>query len=118
MPSAARLTNVERFLSVFVAGDAASGFLALAGSEHLDWISQGALLAALVTRAAKVCGWLRLDWSTRTISVLTLAGFCVYPLDNWFLSHSTISANVHMAVILTGLKVVTAKTDRGLQGYS
>ena len=90
----------------------ASGFLALAGSEHLDWISQAALLVALAARAAKVSGWLRIDWSLRTISIAMLAAVCFYPLDYWYVSASGPWAGLHLAAILTALKLLTAKTDR------
>ena len=90
----------------------ASGFLALAGSEHLDWFSQAGLLAALVVRAAKVVGALKFDWGTRTIAIWMLAGVCFYPLDAWYISGSAPIAGLHLAVVLIALKVLTAKTDR------
>src|SRR5277367_2447583 len=40
-----------------------------------------------------------------------LAGVCFYPLDGWFLSGS-VAAALHLAVVLTALKLLTAKTDR------
>jgi transglutaminase-like putative cysteine protease len=112
MLAAVRLSNVERFFQFSLLGMLASGFLALAGSEHLDWISQGALLAALLARAGKVSGWLKIEWTTRTIAMWMLAAVCFYPVDNWYISGSAPIAGLHLAVILTALKLLTAKTDR------
>src|ERR1700677_3773855 len=106
------LSTVERFFQFSLLGMLASGFLALGGSGHLDWATQVALVAALIARAAKVSGWLPLDLSNRAIAVWTLAGVCFYPLDNWFLSGSGPAATLHLAVILTALKLFTAKTNR------
>ena len=91
----------------------ASGFLALAGSEHLDWTSQAGLLAALAVRAAKVSGYgSRFEWSTRAIALWMLAAMCFYPLDSWYVSSSSPMAGLHLAVLLTSLKVITARTAR------
>ena len=106
------LSTVERFFQFSVLGMLASGFLALADSGHLDWVTQIALVAALLARAAKVSGWLMFDLSNRTIAVWTLAAVCFYPLDGWFLSGSAPAATLHLAVILTALKLLTTKTDR------
>lgn len=111
-PISSPLSNVERFFQFSLLGMLASGFLALAGSEHLDWISQVALLAALAARAAKVSGWLRFESSTRTMAMWMLAGVCFYPVDAWYISRSTPIAGLHLAVILTSLKLLTAKTTR------
>jgi len=106
------LSTVERFFQYSLLGMLASGFLALADSGHLDWATQIALVAALVARAAKVSGWLPLDLSNRTIAVWSLAAVCFYPLDGWFLSGSGPEATLHLAAILTALKLLTVKTDR------
>jgi protein-glutamine gamma-glutamyltransferase len=90
----------------------ACGFLALAGSERLDWITQAALLAALAVRAARVCGWLRFDAGPRVIAVWLLASVCWYPLELWYFGHSVPIAVLHLAAILTALKLITAKTTR------
>ena len=105
-------STVERFFQFSLLGMLASGFLALGGSGHLDWATQIALVAALIARAAKVSGWLPLDLSNRAIAVWTLAAVCFYPIDNWFLSGSGPAATLHLAVILTALKLFTAKSDR------
>jgi hypothetical protein len=114
------LPTVERFFQFSLLGMLASGFLALAGSGHLDWATQIILLAALIARAVKVSGRLplhlskTLDPGKRTIAVWTLAAVCFYPLDAWFLSGPPPSpaATLHLAAILTALKLLTAKTDR------
>jgi protein-glutamine gamma-glutamyltransferase len=111
-------STVERFFQFSLLGMLASGFLALAGSGNLDWATQIVLMAALIARAAKISGWSpwdlnkAFDLSTRTIAGWTLAAVCFYPLDGWLLSGSALAAALHLAVILTVLKLVTAKTTR------
>ena len=112
MPAAPRPAHVERFFQFSLLGMLACGFLALAGSEHLDWITQVALLAALAVRAAAASGYLHFDGSPRTVAVWVLAGVCFYPLDYWFFSGSLSIAGLHLAAILTALKVITAKSTR------
>jgi protein-glutamine gamma-glutamyltransferase len=107
-------STVERFFQFSLLGMLASGFLALAGSGHLDWPSQIVLLAALLARAAKVSGGLKIHLSERAVTVWALVAVCFYPLDGWFLSGAGAGpgATVHLAVILTALKLLTAKTKR------
>src|SRR5579884_122743 len=112
MGAVASPAKVERFFEFSLLGMLASGFLALAGSEHLEWISQAALLAALLGRAAKAAGWLRFEWGHRVIAVWMLAAVCFYPIDIWHISGSAPAAGVHLAAFLIALKVLTAKTDR------
>ncbi len=78
----------------------------------LDWASGIALLVVFAARAAKVSGWLKFDLNNRAVAVWTLVGVCFYPLDVWFLSRSTYAPALHLAVILTALKVLTAKNNR------
>jgi protein-glutamine gamma-glutamyltransferase len=115
--AAPRPSHIERFFQFSLLGMLACGFLALAGSEHLDWISQLALLAALAVRAAKVSGarlygLANLAGTTRGVAAWVIAGVCFFPLDVWFVSGSISIASLHLAVILTSLKVVTAHSSR------
>jgi transglutaminase-like putative cysteine protease len=117
-PAPAAPSTVERFFQFSLLGMLASGFLALAGSGNLDWASQIALVAALLARAAMISGWLpwdlhkAFDLSTRTLAGCALAAVCFYPLDGWFISGSPLAATLHLAVLLTAFKLVTAKTPR------
>lgn len=108
----ASFTKVESFFQFSVLGMLSCGFLALAASEHLDWITLIVLLAALAARAATVAGLIRIAWSGRTIAVVALTAFAWYALDAWYLSRSTIDANIHLAAIFAALKIVTAKSGR------
>ena len=113
-------STVERFFQFSLLGMLASGFLALSGSGHLDGATQIALIAAFIARAAKISGWLpfhvnkQFDLSNRAIAVWTLAAVCFYPVDAWFLSGPppSLAATLHLAVFLTALKLLTAKTPR------
>ena len=112
-PTRDPLSTVERFLQFSLLGMLASGFLALAGTGVLDWASGIALLVVFVARGAKVSGFLKFDLNNRAVAVWTLVGVCFYPVDLWFLSRSTYYAPaLHLAVILTALKVLTAKNNR------
>jgi transglutaminase-like putative cysteine protease len=111
-PARDALSTVDRFFQFSLLGMLASGFFALAGSGQLDWATQIALLAALIARAAKSSGWLTFDLSNRSIVFWTLAALCFYPLDVWLLSGSINAATLHLFVILTTLKLLTAKTAR------
>ncbi len=112
MPAAPRPSHIERFFQFSLLGMLACGFLALAGSEQVDWITQAALLAAFAVRAAKVSGWLRFDWTMRTIALWMLAAVCFYPIDIWYVSHSWPISGLHLAAMLIALKVITARSTR------
>jgi protein-glutamine gamma-glutamyltransferase len=112
MPAAARSSHIESFFQYSLLGMLACGFLALAASEHLDWFTQTALLASLTVRVAKVSGWLRFEWTFRTVALWMLASVCFYPIDIWFISYSWPIAGLHLAALLIALKVITARTTR------
>jgi hypothetical protein len=112
--------NVERFFQFSLLGMLVSGFLALAGSGHLDFVTEFIFAAALIARAASVSGWLPwrmrkpLALSNQAMAVWTLAAVCFYPLDAWYISGPppSLAATLHVAVFLTSLKLLTATTDR------
>jgi transglutaminase-like putative cysteine protease len=112
MLAAPRPSHIERFFQFSLLGMLACGFLALAGSEQLDWITQAALLAAFAVRAAKVSGALRFEWTVRTIALWMLAAVCFYPIDIFYISHSWPIAGLHLAAMLIALKVITARSNR------
>ena len=112
MAAATSPVKVERFFQFALLGMLMSGFLALAGSERLDIPSEIVLGAALLARTGRVSGWLKLEIGTRAIAVVMLAAVCFYPLDGWYISGSMQAAGVHLAVFLSALKILTAKTDR------
>ena len=115
MADAAGITKIDRFFQFSLVGMLASGFLALASSDRLDGLTEAALAAALALRMAKVAGWLKFDRlfeNARAVAVLMLAAVCFYPLDGYLLSGSMPLAGVHLAVLLSAIKIVSARTSR------
>lgn len=106
------MSKVEGFFQFSVLGMLTCGFLALAASEHLDWLTLILLLAALAARAAKVAGLIRIQWSGRAIAAVALVAFAWYAADAWYVSRSMLDANIHLAAIFAGLKIITAKSGR------
>ncbi len=106
------LPTVERFYQFSLLGMLASGSLALAGSGQLDWATQIVLVSALIARAAKYLRLAEAGSEQPDRRGVALAAVCFYPIDGWLLSGSALAATLHLAVILTVLKLVTAKTNR------
>src|SRR6202011_5200411 len=77
---------VEKFFQLSLLGLVASGFLAVAGSGHLDAPTTVLATAGLLLRGALAAGLLRLEFSERLVTILTIAYIGFYPLDFQFLS--------------------------------
>ena len=103
---------VEKFFQLSLLGLVASGFLAVAGSGYLDGPTTVLTAGGLLLRAALAGGWLRLEISERTVTVLTIAYIGFYPLDYQFLSRDFLTATVHLVFFLAVVKILTAKTNR------
>src|SRR5712671_3153689 len=103
---------VEKFFQLSLLGLVASGFLAVAGSGYLDGPTTVLTAGGLLLRAALAGGWLRLEISERTVTVLTIAYIGFYPLDYQFLSRDFLTATVHLVFFLAVIKILTARTNR------
>jgi transglutaminase-like putative cysteine protease len=103
---------VERFFELSMVALVASGFLAVAGSGHLDVPTLALTSAALVLRGLSALGVIRFRVPDRVSTVLTLAYIGFFPLDYLFLSQSFLNAVVHLVFFLAFLKLLTAQTNR------
>src|SRR2546427_8148944 len=103
---------VEKFFQLSLLGLVASGFLAVAGSGYLDAPTTILTAAGLLLRAALGAGWLRLNITERTATVLTIAYIGFYPLDYQFISREFLTATVHLVFFLAVVRILTAKTNR------
>src|SRR5438094_5154126 len=103
---------VEKFFQLSLLGLVASGFLAVAGSGYLDAPTTILTAAGLLLRAALGAGWLRLNITERTATVLTIAYIGFYPLDYQFVSREFLTATVHLVFFLAVVRILTAKTNR------
>src|SRR6266853_514028 len=103
---------VEKFFQLSLLGLVASGFLAVAGSGYLDAPTTILTAAGLLLRAALGAGWLRLNITERTATVLTIAYIGFYPLDYQFVSREFLTATVHLVFFLAIVRILTARTNR------
>src|SRR5713101_3554006 len=103
---------VEKFFQLSLLGLVASGFLAVAGSGYLDAPTSVLTACGLLLRGALAAGLLRLEFSERMVTVLTIAYIGFYPIDYQFLSRDFLTATVHLVVFLAVLRILTAKSNR------
>jgi len=103
---------VERFFRFSVLGLVASGYLALAGTGHLDLVTTTVTGAAILVRLLLDAGLFRLPISERWITGLTLAYIVFYGVDYRYLSGEFLPATVHLVLFLAVMKILTARTDR------
>jgi transglutaminase-like putative cysteine protease len=104
---------VERFFQLSLLGLVASGYLAVAGSASLDVATVALTGAGLLLRALMLSGLVRLELSDRTATLMALGYAAFFPLDYFFLSHSFLSAAVHLVFFLVVMKVLTSRTLAG-----
>jgi len=110
--SAAPCSGVEQFFQYSLLGLVASGFLALAGSGHLDPATIAITAAALVVRALLIAGVLDFEFSGATANWLALACIVFYGADYEFLSRDFIAATVRLVLFLASIKTLGASSSR------
>ena len=93
-------------------GLVASGFIALAGSGHVDAPTFTLVCAGLCLRVAMVLGWVRLKFSSGVIAAVATAYIGLYALDAFVISRDSFTATVHGVCFIALLKIVTAESDR------
>lgn len=103
---------IDRFFQFALLGLVASGYLAVAGSGYLDGPTMALTAAALVLRGLMVCGWVRLNFSERTATLIGLGYAAFFAVDYFLLSRDFLSATVHLVFFLAVIKVLTAHTHR------
>lgn len=93
-------------------GLVATGFLALAGSGHLDVPTLALVCAGLLLRAAIVAGFVRPKFSNGVIAAIAVGYIGLYALDAFVISRDPFAATVHGVCFIALLKIVTAESDR------
>lgn len=93
-------------------GLVASGFIALAGSGHVDSPTFALVCAGLCLRAAMVMGWVRIRFSGGVIAAVAASYIGLYALDVSVISRDPFTATVHGVCFIALLKIVTAESDR------
>lgn len=105
-------SSVEKSFQLSLLGLVASGFLAVAGSGHLDAPTTALTAAGLLLRALLVTGLVRFHLSERVLTALTLAYIGFYPLDYQWVSREFLPATVHLVFFLAVMRILTASTNR------
>lgn len=107
------VTAVERFFELCLLGMLASGYLALAGSGHLDLPSHFLAIAGLLVRLLAVSGAVALSPCEAWKRALVLAALGFYPLDWLHVSRGFLSATLHLVFSLTLIELLPPTTVRG-----
>jgi transglutaminase-like putative cysteine protease len=110
--SAAPGSGVEKFFQFSLLGLVASGFLALAGSGHIDPVTITITAAALVVRALLIAGVLDFELGGSAANWLALACIVFYGVDYQFLSRDFITATVRLVLFLASIKTLGANSSR------
>jgi transglutaminase-like putative cysteine protease len=103
---------VERFFQFSLLGLVASGYLAVAGSAYLDLATILLTGAGILLRALVLSGQIQLELTDRSATLLALAYTAFFPIDYFLLSHTLLSAAVHLVFFLAILKLLSARTNR------
>ncbi|MEP7355089.1 MAG: transglutaminaseTgpA domain-containing protein, partial [Acidobacteriota bacterium] len=107
--------RIDRFFQWSLLGMLGAGFLAVASSGELDWLTIGLVSIALGLRVALILEFLtaagRADID-RWVTWLSFAYVAFYPIDFWYLSQAFLSATVHMICFVASVKIVTATSER------
>src|SRR5579872_7481891 len=88
--------SVDRFFQFSLLGLVASGYLAVAGSGYLDTATIMLTAAGLLLRGLLIYGFVRLDISERTSTLITVSYTGFYLLDYFLLSREFLPATVHL----------------------
>jgi transglutaminase-like putative cysteine protease len=109
---AGAVLSVERFFQFSLLGLVASGYLAVAGSGYLDTPTMMLTTAGLLLRAVLICGIVRMEFSDRVTTVITVAYSAFFFADYFLLSRDFLAATVHLLFFLAVMKILTAKSNR------
>lgn len=103
---------LPRYYELAVLGLVGSGFLALAGSEYLDWPTVALTAAGLLLRLLSTCGWLKFQIPARAITWATLLYIGFFGVDYLWISREFLPATVHLVCFLAVVKILTTRTRR------
>lgn len=103
---------VDRFFEYSMLGMLGSGYLAVVGTQALDWPSALLALTALCARALMTAGVVHIHLRARAVTAIAICYFGFFPVDYYYISQSFLAAIVHTIVFLGSLKLLTASTPR------
>ena len=109
-----KLGSAERFFQWSLYVLLVTGFVALMGTNRLDFPSLALVIPALLVRG--YCLLMRNNFtiSERWTTLLTLAYIAFYAADYFYFSQSFISATVHLVLFSMVMKIFSVRRDRDL----
>lgn len=114
MPAATDATyrSAQTFFETALLGMLASGYFAVLGSGELDLPTAAIMFAALCARALYIAGVWHFEFPPRLATFAAFAYLAFYPADVLWLSHSFLTATVHMIFFVAVVKILTASAPR------
>lgn len=104
--------DVEHYAQWCVYGLVAAGFITLAGTGGLDWLTIGAMFVALALRAYLLWERRTVAISERSTTLLTLAYFVFFAADYFVISRGFLPATVHLAVFAVIVRMFSLRQQR------
>ena len=104
--------GVEPFFQFSLLGLVTSGYLAVAASGFLDTPTIALTATGLLLRAILIGGLVRVNFSDRLTTIVTIAYAAFFPADYFWLSHDFLVATVHLMFFLAVMKILTARSNR------
>lgn len=104
--------SADRFFQISLLGLLASGYFAVVGSGVLDIPTVILVAAGLILRTLTVFGLIRLRFTERQVTAVTVAYILFYPLDYFFFTREFLGATVHLVFFVAVAKLLTAETER------
>lgn len=106
--------SIERYFQVSLFLLLITGFVTLAGTGKLDFLSVTFVLVALGVRAICLAQNRELVIPENWTTAFTLAYVAVYAVDYFFISHDFVTATVHLVLFGMVVKVFSVHRDRDL----
>lgn len=113
-PASARKGSAERFFQWSLYLLLVTGFVALMGTNRLDFPSLAIVIPALLFRGCLLLMRKELTLPERWTTYLTLLYFAFYAADFFYFSQTFISATVHMVLFSMVVKIFSVRRDRDL----
>jgi hypothetical protein len=104
--------GVERLFQFSLLGLVASGYFAVAASGFLDAPTIALTTTGLLLRAILIGGLVRLNFSDRLTTIVTIAYAAFFVADYFWLSRDFLVATVHLLFFLAVMKILTARSNR------
>src|ERR1039457_6259466 len=96
--------GVEPFFQFSLLGLVTSGYLAVAASGFLDTPTIALTATGLLLRAILIGGLVRVNFSDRLTTIVTIAYAAFFPADYFWLSRDFLVATVHLMFFLAVMR--------------